>query len=171
MTNKQQTIRRMPTTMADVMSCVGRRVSTHEYDKARTEACHLLGIPDLISMSESRREQNKLKRIERVIRHVAKFMRDSRSNSAIATDFEDELDRLNKSIDAMNSFMESNPLRFGFKKHITLLHIDKERLSEMGVVFIRRTIDQPTPKYLTTITHIKGLDFDDPDAYVMVRVR
>ena len=171
MTNKQQTIRRMPTTMADVMSCVGRRVSTHEYDKARTEACHLLGIPDLISMSESRREQNKLKRIERVIRNVAKFMRDYRSNYAIATAFDDEVDRLNRSIDGMNQFMDKNPLRFGFKKHVTLLHIDKDRLSEMGVVFIRRAIDQPTPKYLTTFTHIRGLDFDDPNAYVMVRVR
>ena len=171
MTYKQQTIRRMPTTMADVMSCVGRRISTHEYDKARKEACHLLGIPDLISMSESRREQNQLKRIERVIRNVAKFMRDYRSNYALATAFNDEVDRLNKSIDGMNQFMESNQLRFGFKKHITLLHIDKDRLREMGVVFLKRTIDQPTPKYLTTFTHIAGLDYDDPNAYVMVRVR
>ena len=171
MKNKQQTIRRMPTTMTDVMSCLGRRVSTHEYDKARTEASHLLGIPDLISMSESRREQNKLKRIERVIRNVAKFMRDYRSNYAIATAFDDEIDRLNRSIDGMNQFMDKNPLRFGFKKHVTLLHIDKDRLRNMGVVFIRRAIDQPTPKYLTTITHIKGEDFDDPNAYVMVRVR
>ena len=171
MTNKQQTIRRMPTTMADVMSCVGRRISTHEYHKARKEACHLLGIPDLISMSESRREQNQLKRIERVIRNVAKFMRDYRSNYAIATAFDDEVDRLNKSIDGMNQFMESNQLRFGFKKHITLLHIDKDKLREMGVVFLKRTIDKPTPKYLTTMTHIKGLDFDDPNAYIMVRVR
>ena len=161
----------MPTTMADVMSCVGRRISTHEYDKARKEACHLLGIPDLISMSESRREQNQLKRIERVIRNVAKFMRDYRSNYAIATAFDDEVDRLNKSIDGMNQFMESNQLRFGFEKHITLLHIDKDKLREMGVVFLKRTIDKPTPKYLTTMTHIKGLDFDDPNAYIMVRVR
>ena len=161
----------MPTTMADVMSCVGRRISTHEYDKARKEACQLLGIPDLISMSESRREQNQLKRIERVIRNVAKFMRDYRSNYAIATAFDDEVDRLNKSIDGMNQFMESNQLRFGFKKHITLLHIDKDKLREMGVVFLKRTIDKPTPKYLTTMTHIKGLDFDDPNAYIMVRVR
>ena len=122
-------------------------------------------------MSESRREQNKLKRIERVIRHVAKFMRDYRSNYAIATAFDDEVDRLNKSIDGMNQFMESNQLRFGFKKHITLLHIDKDKLREMGVVFLKRTIDKPTPKYLTTMTHIKGLDFDDPNAYIMVRVR
>ena len=171
MTYKQQSIRRMPTTMADVMSCVGRRISTHEYDKARKEACQLLGIPDLISMSESRREQNQLKRIERVIRNVAKFMRDYRSNYAIATAFDDEVDRLNKSIDGMNQFMESNQLRFGFKKHITLLHIDKDKLREMGVVFLKRTIDKPTPKYLTTMTHIKGLDFDDPNAYIMVRVR
>ena len=171
MTYKQQTIRRMPTTMADVMSCVGRRISTQEYDKARKEACQLLGIPDLISMSESRREQNKLKRIERVIRNVAKFMRDYRSNYAIATAFDDEVDRLNKSIDGMNQFMESNQLRFGFKKHITLLHIDKDKLREMGVVFLKRTIETPTPKYLTTFTHIVGLDYDDPNAYVMVRVR
>ena len=98
-------------------------------------------------------------------------MRDYRSNYAIATAFEDELDRLNKSIDAMNSFMESNPLRFGFKKHITLLHIDKDKLREMGVVFLRHTTDQPTPKYQTHIMHIMGEDYDDPNAYVMVRVR
>ena len=67
--------------------------------------------------------------------------------------------------------MDHNQLRFGFTQQVKLLHIDKDRLSEMGVVFIRRAIDQPTPKYLTTFTHIRGLDFDDPNAYVMVRVR
>jgi len=141
MTNLKKTGRRTSTPMADVISCIDRRVSTHEYEKARATACKLMGIPDLISMSESNREQRQLKRLQYVIRKVSEFIENSdkhRQQGLIAYVFEEELDKTNRLVEGFNQYMEHNQLRFGFKQRIKLLHIDKDELVKLGVAMFRR---------------------------------
>jgi len=145
MTNLQKTGRRTSTPMADVISCVGRRVSTHEYEQAKAQACKLLGIPDLISMSDSKREQRQLKRLQYVIRKVSEFISNDnpRHQGRITYAFEEELDKTNKLIEGFNEYMNHNQLRFGFTQQVKLLHIDKDELVGLGVAMFRR-VDTPS---------------------------
>ena len=140
MTNLMKTGRLTQTPMADVISCLGRRVNTHEYDKAKAEACHLMGIPDLISDSDSRREQRQLKMLEGVVYRVAKFIELGKPNGIdIVYAKLEEVTKLNKLIDSFNDYMKSNQLRFGFRQKIILSQIDIDELERLGVVFMRRS--------------------------------